>query len=260
MPGAAVPPDTVVAVLNGRSFTAGEVQRLVTVLPSQFQAAFKADPKQFLRDHAWLMLLQDYASKNKLDQQMPLKEQLEFSRLILMSQAGYNYASHQIDVPNDEQQKYYDEHKAEYREARVRMIYIPFTDLNSEGEAKAKAENVVKRAKSGEDWTKLLKENSAQADDTPFAVRATSSQPPEKMRQAILALAPGEITGPLRHDNGYYVFLVESADVLPFEKVREEVYKTIHDRKFKEWEQRERARSSVQFQNEAFFQTVGKEK
>ena len=34
---------------------------------------------------------------------------------------------------------------------------------------------------------------------------------------------------PLRHQNGYYVIRVESAGVLPYDKVKDEIYKELKD-------------------------------
>lgn len=265
-PAADIRPETVVATLNGQPFTAEQVRKMVAVLPSHVQAAFKQDPRQFLRDHAWYLILQDYALKNKLDQQSPLKEQLEFSRLVLLSQAGYNHAALAAEVTPEEQRKYYEANKEVFREAKVRMIYVPFRAPDAEGEAKAKAEELAKRAKAGEDFLKLVKEHSGDAQsaandgDPGFTVRMNSPQPPPSMRTAILALKPGEVTGALRHENGYYIFRVESSDVLPFEKVRDDIYKTIQEMKFREWERKAKAQATVKFENEAFFENVGKEK
>jgi parvulin-like peptidyl-prolyl isomerase len=261
-----LPPETVVATLNGKKFTAEQVRKMVAVLPSAVQLAFKQDPKQFLRDHAWYLILQDYALKNKLEELSPLKEQLEFSRLVLLSQAAYNHASLSIDVTPDEQRKYYAENSDVFREAKVRMIYIPFSDLKTEGEAKAKADAISKKAKAGEDFGKLVKENSADSQsaenggDLGFAVRLNSSQPPPPMRRVILSLKQGEVTDALRHDNGYYVFRVESIGVLPFEKVRDEIYKAIQEMRFRDWERKAKSQATVQFDNEVFFQTFDKEK
>jgi parvulin-like peptidyl-prolyl isomerase len=76
------------------------------------------------------------------------------------------------------------------------------------------------------------------------------------MKNAILALRPGKVSDPIRHQNGYYVFRAESAGVLPFEKVKDEIYVELKDIGFNEWKEKTKAESSVQFTNEAFFQTV----
>ena len=57
----------------------------------------------------------------------------------------------------------------------------------------------------------------------------------------------------MRHQNGYYIFRAESAGVLPYEKVKDEIYKELKDVGFNEWKEKTKAQSSVQFENEAFF-------
>jgi parvulin-like peptidyl-prolyl isomerase len=74
------------------------------------------------------------------------------------------------------------------------------------------------------------------------------------MKDVLFKMKAGEITEPLRHDNGYYVFRVESAGVLPYESVRDEIYKTIQQARFQQWQAQLRAKTTVQFDNEAFFQ------
>src|SRR5262245_11639340 len=81
-----VPAETVVATVNGRKLTAADVQKMVAGVPPQAQEAYRRDPKQFLREYAWYMHLQALADKNKLDQQSPYKEILEFQRLLTLVQ------------------------------------------------------------------------------------------------------------------------------------------------------------------------------
>jgi parvulin-like peptidyl-prolyl isomerase len=78
------------------------------------------------------------------------------------------------------------------------------------------------------------------------------------MKQVLFSLKVGDITDALRHDNGYYVFRVEASDVLPYEKVRDEIYKSVQAQRFQQWQDELRAGTSVQFENEAFFQNIGK--
>jgi hypothetical protein len=261
-----VKPETVVAVLNGTNFTAADVQKIVSAMPERAQSAFRANPKQFLRDHAWYLLLQSYAVEHKLDQKSPYRETIELSRMFTLMNAALNHAMNDIEVDPADVKKRYEQNKEKYREAKVRMIYVAFATPEAEAEAKKKAEGLVKRAREGEDFAKLVKEfsedpgSAAQGGDPGFAVRSNSKQPPENMRKAILSAKTGEVTDALRHDNGYYIFRVESADVLPFEKVQQEIYLSIRDEKFGEWQQATKARATVQFQNEAFFQANNKEK
>jgi parvulin-like peptidyl-prolyl isomerase len=264
---AGVKPDSVVAVMNGKKYTAEQVQRLVAAIPSaQAQSAFRKDPKQFLRDHAFYLVLQQWAEEHKLDQQSPYKETIEFGRMFTLANAALNVAMQQVDVDPGEVKTTYESTKENYREARIRMIYIGFSDAKSEAAARIKAATAAKRAAAGEDFKKLVKEYSedpgskAQDGDPGFVIRLTSEQPPEAMRKPILAGKAGQVLEPLRHDNGYYLIRVESNDVLPFEKVQQEIYLAIRDKKFREWQDSTKAKATVQFENEAFFQNIGKEK
>jgi parvulin-like peptidyl-prolyl isomerase len=258
----AVAPDAVVATVNGQKMTADEVRKMVAGLPAQVQNAFTNDPKQFMKEYAWYQIQQASAVKNKLETQSPWKELLAFQRMMTLVQAEWNDAYLRVEVTPEQQQKYYENNKEKYRETQAKLIYIPFTDAASEADAKAKAQTVAQQARSGADFVKLVKEYSqdsasaGQNGDIGMPVRSSTSQIPEPMRNAILALKAGQVSEPLRHQNGYYVFRAESAGVLPYEKVKDEIYKELKDVGFNEWKEKTKAQSSVQFENEAFFKSI----
>jgi hypothetical protein len=79
------------------------------------------------------------------------------------------------------------------------------------------------------------------------------------MRNAILALAPKQVSDAIRHENGYYVFRAESVGVLPYEKVREEIYKELKQAGFRKWQQKTQSESGIQFANEEFFRNFAKD-
>jgi parvulin-like peptidyl-prolyl isomerase len=235
---------------------------MVAGLPAQVQNAFTNDPKQFMKEYAWYQIQQASAVKNKLETQSPWKELLAFQRMMTLVQAEWNDAYLRVEVTPEQQQKYYENNKEKYRETQAKLIYIPFTDAASEADAKAKAQTVAQQARSGADFVKLVKEYSqdsasaGQNGDIGMPVRSSTSQIPEPMRNAILALKAGQVSEPLRHQNGYYVFRAESAGVLPYEKVKDEIYKELKDVGFNEWKEKTKAQSSVQFENEAFFKSI----
>jgi parvulin-like peptidyl-prolyl isomerase len=257
-----VAPDAVVAIVNGHKMTADEVRKMIAGLPSQVQNAFTNDPQQFMKEYAWYQVQQASAVKNGLDAQSPWKELLAFQRMMTLVQAEWNDAYLRVEVTPEQQRKFYESNKEKYRETKAKLIYIPFTDEASEVEAKAKALKVTQQARGGVDFVKLVKEfsqdsaSAGQNGDIGLPVRSTTSQIPEPMRNAILALKAGQVSEPLRHQNGYYVFRAESAGVLPYEKVKDEIYKELKDVGFNEWKEKTKAQSSVQFENEAFFKSI----
>lgn len=255
-------PDTVVAVVNGRKMRADEIKKMVAPLPTQVQQAFTNDPHQFLKEYAWYLVQQEAAMKHELDKQSPYKELLEFQRMMTLVQAERNDAYLKLQVTPEQQKSHYEANLEKYQETKAKLIYIPFGGSGAEDEAKAKAEKVVQQARGGVDFVNLVKEYSqdstsaAQNGDMGMAIRSTTQQVPEPMRNAILALKAGQVSDPIRHENGYYVFRAESAGVLPYEKVKDDIYKELKDVAFAKWEQKTKGESSVQFENEAFFQSI----
>jgi peptidyl-prolyl cis-trans isomerase C len=274
-PAAEVKPDEVVAVVNGAKMTAGQVKNMIANIPPQAQQAFGGNPQQFMREYAWYMFIQSLAEKAGIDKQTPYRERLEFQKMLTLVQAMYDVALRDVTVTREDEQAHYKANLEKYKEVQAKLIYVPFsTDaatappgkkVLTEAEAKTKAETIAKQARSGADFVKLVKEHSedpgsvAQNGDIGTGVRSTTTHVPEPMRNAILALATGQISDPIRHENGYYVFRAESVGVLPYEKVREEIYKELKQAGFRKWQQKTQSESAIQFANEEFFRNFAKD-
>lgn len=252
-----VPPDTVVAVINGKNYTAEEIRNIVAASPvPQAKTMFQRNPTDFLKAQAVLQAYAEVANKVGLEKQSPTKEQLEFYRLYVLSNAALNWERTQISVSPDDQQAWYKNHPDEFKEARVRMIYFPFSDGLSEAAAKSKAESVVKEARSGADFVKLARANAGEdtaSAGAEFPVRSESQQPPPEMKKVLMSSTAGTVTDPMRHTNGYYIFRVESVEQLPYDKVKDEVYKKLSDARFRAWQSEVQSKVTVQIKNDAFF-------
>jgi parvulin-like peptidyl-prolyl isomerase len=263
----------VVAVINGKRLTAAELDALIAGFPKTQQQNFQRDPKRFLQEYAQMQLILETAEKDGLAAQSPYKEQLadldrqyqQFRRQVMYT-AALNESANRVVVSNEDVAKRYQENQAKYREAKVKVIYIPFsatTDKSrqtlSEADARAKAEKIAEQARSGADFVKLVKEHSedpstvAQNGDLGVGVRADTEKVPQEIRTAVLAARQGEIVGPVRSTNGFYVFRVESMDALPLAKVRDEIYKEIQNAGMMNWLAQMRNKSSVAIENEAYF-------
>lgn len=268
---ASISPSTVVAEVNGKKMTAEQIERIVQNSPPQIQQAYSQNPKEFLRQYAWYMVVQDIALKNKLDTRTPYKDQLDFYKMYTLVNAQFNEMNVQVAVTPEDQKGFYEKNKDKYRETKAKLIYIPFsktvltqTDPKAkkpltETEASALAEQVVKKAKAGEDFVKLVKaysedpNSSEKGGDLGLGIRPTTQQIPEVMRNAVLALKQGEISDPIRHENGFYIFKAQSVGVLPYDQVKDEIFRTLKEQGFQKWQQETKNQSSVKFENEAFF-------
>jgi Parvulin-like peptidyl-prolyl isomerase len=251
--------------------TAEQIERIVQNSPPQIQQAYSQNPKEFLRQYAWYMVVQDIALKNKLDTRTPYKDQLDFYKMYTLVNAQFNEMNVQVAVTPEDQKGFYEKNKDKYRETKAKLIYIPFsktvltqTDPKAkkpltETEASALAEQVVKKAKAGEDFVKLVKtysedpNSSEKGGDLGLGIRPTTQQIPEVMRNAVLALKQGEISDPIRHENGFYIFKAQSVGVLPYDQVKDEIFRTLKEQGFQKWQQETKNQSSVKFENEAFF-------
>src|SRR5580692_10384289 len=81
-----VDPDTVVADVNGKKYTAAELDKVISMLPAQYQQMAHMQPN--LLGQLFLMQrLAGDAEKAGLDQQEPLKDQLQMQRMQLLSTA-----------------------------------------------------------------------------------------------------------------------------------------------------------------------------
>lgn len=124
--------------------------------------------------------------------------------------------SRSINVPRDEMRKYYDEHKNEFvRQERVflRQILVS-TDGKDEGgiaAAEKKAKDLVARARKGERFPELARDNS----DAPTAQQGGDMGPWEKgkLREDIEALVWDKprnfVSDPIRVPEGFLILRVD---------------------------------------------------
>src|ERR1700733_8459674 len=165
-----VSPDTVVAEVNGKKYTAAEVDKMISILPPQYQQTARSQP-QMLGQVFLMQRLADDAAKAGLDQRSPYKEQLEINRIQVLSTAYLSDFSNSMQISDAEEQKYYKDNADKFKEVKVRAIYIAFISnppkapadgkkVVTEAEAKAKIEDAAKQIQAGADFGKLARDLS----------------------------------------------------------------------------------------------------
>lgn len=136
-----------------------------------------------------------------------------------------------VAVTDAQLRKAYDEEKArfetpEQRHARHILITVP---EGQDDAARMTAEGVVARLRGGEDFAKVAAEVSAdagtkaQGGDLPWLSRG---QLPGAFEDALFAMQVGQISDPVRSDDGFHIIKLEevrAGEVQPFEAVREEL-------------------------------------
>ena len=144
-----------------------------------------------------------------------------------------------VTVSDAEVEAYYKEHAAEFDEPkRLRVSHVlvrvpPVGGSDAENAAKAKVEDVIKRAKGGEDFAKLAREisedkaSAVQGGDLGFVGAGELVAPFE---QAAFALKKGEISAPVRTPFGYHairVLDVKEGGKLPLKDVAAKIKETL---------------------------------
>jgi parvulin-like peptidyl-prolyl isomerase len=257
--------------VNGRDVTAGEIKKMLAGAPPQLSQAISRDPKTALEQVFLLTKLSDLARQDKLAEQSPWKEMIAFYEKNIYAQAELNYKTNSFVVSQEEQQKYYDDNKSKYEQAKIRVIYISFADPKTvpdrpggkkpltEEEAKAKAEDLAKQLRSGADFATLAKQNSDDRNSAEkggeFGMVKQSDRLNEALKKAVFALKPGEISDPVKQPNGFYVIKVEERSFRPLTEVQQEMLTQLRQEKFQTWLKSVQDENKVTIQNADFFRT-----
>ncbi len=148
---------------------------------------------------------------------------------VIGQEVGYR-----IQIPDAELQKYYDEHKAEF--VRKEQVFLSEILISTEGKsaqqvatAEQKAKDLVARAKKGEKFSDLVRDNS----DDQETVRNGGVLPPyqrgmmeKSWDDLVFAAKKGDIVGPLKGPLGFVILRVDDryeAGQASFEEVRNEI-------------------------------------
>ncbi len=268
---APVSQDAIVAEVDGKKYTAKQVDQLMASFPPQMQASARTDPKRALGLLLMMRTLAADAEKANLDKESPLKEQLEYNRVQALSQAQVNQVRNfEVKITPDDEQRYYKEHLDLFQEAKVRVIYIAFTSPGpaskdqpkagkalTEAEAKIRIEELAKQVRTGADFGKLAKENSDDKDsaakDGDFGVIRRASPYPEPIKAAVFSLKPGQVSEPLRQPNGFYLLRVESIVTQAFADIRTQIFDDLKQKGFADYMQNLQKRYEVKVQDPAYF-------
>jgi peptidyl-prolyl cis-trans isomerase C len=268
----AMPPDAVIATVDGQKVFASDLQTVLRVLQGPQQQSALKDLRGFLEQYGLMLRLSTMAEKAGLDQKSPTKEQMAYNRMLALAQAQLQETQNQVSVKPDEVQKYYETNKDNFTQARLKVIYISFSPdpaaqpappakkVQSEAEAKAKAEKLSAQLQAGADFVKLAKENSedsaSASKDGDFGTFRRSDQLPEEVKAVIFALKQGQVSKPVRQPNGYYIFRVEEIGVEPLDKVKDQITSTLKNSRVNDLVTTTRKTLDIKILNEAVFAPV----
>lgn len=136
-----------------------------------------------------------------------------------------------VAVTDEEVKVYYDTHQSEFLSVKASHVLL---------DTKEEAEKILARAKAGENFAELAKQNSKDpsakenSGDLGYFGHGDMVEPFEK---AAFALKPGEISEVVQTDFGFHVIKVEDSKLDKFEDVKEQLKASmLSDKKSSEYE------------------------
>ena len=259
-----IPDDAVVAKFDdGGALTMGEFKRIVQSLPPNNQQLALRSRQVFVQQWALFRRLTSLAEKKGLEKQSPAREQIDYSRMMILVQAELNDSLNGMLVDSAEIPKYYEAHKDQYKQVRVKALYVAFggtapagkTPLTEE-QAQAKAVRLLAQIRGGADFVKLVKENSddetSRDKDGEFATLRPKDNVPDAIRTAVFSLKAGEVTEPVRQPNGFYLLRAEEVSYRPQPQAQDEIYQELKQQRYQEWLASQNQAAKVEFTNPEF--------
>ena len=230
-----------------------EIERFFRTNPMALDRLFAANPhlsrsalqEPMRRQYGELLLLAERARKEGLDRDPRLALQLRvFPEFILQSYL-LRELQQRLSVSEEEIRRYYDEHKSEFEQVRARHILFSTRPVARDGNpppdreaVRRKAEEVLRRARAGEDFAALAREFSDdpgskdKGGDLDFFGRGRMVR---EFEEAAFALKPGQISDLVQTSYGFHIIKVEARRIAPLdEETRLQIEQTLRQKKIQE--------------------------
>jgi peptidyl-prolyl cis-trans isomerase C len=233
----AVAPDKVIISVDGLKMTAADFEHIVDSMPDQYKTAARGPNRTvFVNNVVQMLVLAQEAQRQKLDQdpQFQVLVRFQTDNLLATAMAAQLTKNNKPDVA--QLQKYYDDHKADYEQAKVSHILVRFQGSSvpvkpgqkdlTDAEALAKVQALRQRIEGGEDFAKVA---TAESDDAGSGAKGGDlgtighGQTVAAFEQAAFALKPGELSQPVKTPFGYHLIKLTSVDYKPFDSVRADI-------------------------------------
>ena len=262
-----VPPDTVVLSVGDFKLTAAQFDHLTDMLNDQSKVIARgAGRRQFGDNLVRILVLAQEARNRKMDSGPAYQIQSQLQVDSLLSNLLAQQLIKDMQIPEADLRKYYEEHKAQFEQVSARHILVRFQgsrvpvkpgqkDLTPE-EALARAQDLEKRIKAGEDFAALA---TAESDDTGSALKGGDlgffrhGMMVPSFDEVAFKMKPGEVSEPVRSDFGYHIIKVEA--VKGFEEAKPDVEKDMAPNILKQ-EMDDMQKKAVVVYNTEFFTTA----
>jgi peptidyl-prolyl cis-trans isomerase C len=236
-----VPPDKVILTVGDLTITAKQFDEITDGIQDQYKAFVKGPGrKQFADQLVKVLTLAQEGKRRKLDATPAFQSQVMYQTDQTLANVTYLAIAKDAKIDDAALHAYYDAHKADSEQVHARHILIRMhgstvpvkpeeKDLSDE-EALAKALELEKRIKAGEDFSKLA---GAESDDTGSAINGGDlgtfghGAMVPSFDEAAFKMAPGQVSEPVKSQFGYHIIKVESKETKSFDAMKPEIEKKL---------------------------------
>ncbi|MCC6585408.1 MAG: peptidylprolyl isomerase [Bryobacterales bacterium] len=271
-----VKPEQVLAEVNGKPLTAEDYSGLLRAMPGQNRQNAITQPEEFLKQWAFMQRLSKQALQMGLDQKQPYKGQIWFNRGQILVQAYVDEYMNKIVIGPEDQKAGYDKDPERFKTATVQVIRIPFTvapppttDPNApkilnEEQGRKRAEAALAEIMGGLSFNQAVvkyAEDQELRDNGGFLPPFTKQdrQIPDQIKQMVFGAKQGDVLGPLKLPNGFYLFRVDKLAQKTYEQVKDQVYEEMRQAHFQKWFDGERNSAKVTVEDPEAFRAVADE-
>lgn len=265
-------PNRVIATIGGKPVTARQAWELLKPLRPEDRKQFESNLPGLLQQLYMENQLADEATKMNLDQQEPWKDQLQITRMNILTQA---YIAKMSGTPSggaEDPKKYYDEHQADFEQLKLNGIVVGYNPpgtpssgtavQRTEAQALEKANDLEKKIKAGGDFSALARtdsddqQSSTRGGDLGTVVLASTNLPPD-IKNTLSKLQDGQVSEPVKVPGRYYIFKLTSRNQIPFEQARAGIVQKIQNERSQIVVKQQLDKYKVQVQDQDFFSASG---
>ncbi|MGH9665277.1 MAG: peptidylprolyl isomerase [Bryobacteraceae bacterium] len=257
------------AAVDGKKLSAADVQALIQSLPAQLQTKAKGDVKNFLQEYFLVHHVASLAEQAHLEQQSPYKEEIAQLRLQVLFNAELTVKGNQVPVAYSEEEAHYRDHPENYTEASAHAMMVFYSSaaeppaiaghkLLTREKAQQMAQTIRAQLHDDADFEKLQKQYPNDTKASSITLRRNTSGYSQDLKNRLLAMKPGAFSEPIRETNAFYIVRLDARTTLPFEKVRDEIYREFKQERFNAWFQSVQKRFIVTIEDPAFFEQAAR--
>jgi hypothetical protein len=268
---AALDPNRVVATIDGKQITAKQALEMLKPYTPEQRKQLESDLPKFVQQTYMRGQLADAAKKLNLDQQSPLREQIEIAHDTMLAQAYLAHMSQGSTAPaTGEAESYFNSHPGDFDTVHLSGIFVQFSPpgtpagaagSRTEAQAREKVDDLEKKLKAGDDFTALAhseSDNQASAakggDLGPFTMGDANI--PANIKSSIAKLEPGQYSEPIQIPSGFLIVKLMSRDKATLERSRGAIDQRLQQEKTQTALKQELDKYKIQVQDSDFFDTA----